>query len=360
MSTKHEGKEMLMENIPNMNYVMSHLRTSARPHGDDTREVTPTTERTRVALYIRVSSADQIKNSSMDVQADRLKQHCKENYYLFRIYREEGESGYSTDRLEFQRMLRDAEMKKFEMILVDKIDRLCRNIRDLVDVYTDLDEAGVGIKSLSEPIDTTHPMGKYFLYQLGLFAEMERDWFRERSRKGREARWKEGKWHGGPPPFGYDYNSGSGMLSVNETEADVVRQIFVKYLEHRSLDQVVNYLKEEGIATRNGGKWAQSTVRGILSRETYIGKQKQGEYEHFYEDLIIVDEEMFEEAQRILQDRKKYSPREMYPKTYADTMFCHQCGRMVHESMRYCCHCGGGLANIGNMTLTRTSLLEPC
>ena len=154
--------------------------------GENTNEDITVTEKRRVALYIRVSSADQMKNSSMDVQADRLKRHCKENKYLFRIYREKGESGYSTDRPEFQRMLQDAEMGKFEMILVDKIDRLCRNIRDLVDVYSDLDELGVGIKSLSEPIDTIHPMGKYFLYQLGLFAEMERDWFRERSRKGRE------------------------------------------------------------------------------------------------------------------------------------------------------------------------------
>ena len=104
---------------------------------------------------------------------------------------------------------------------------------------------------------------------------MERDWFRERNRKGREARLEEGKWHGGPPPFGYDYEPGNGgYLSINEEEAEVVRLIFNKYLEVESLAQVANYLKEEGIPSRNGGEWAQSTIRVILGRETYIGKQK--------------------------------------------------------------------------------------
>lgn len=262
----------------------------------------PRQDRTRVALYIRVSSKDQINNYSMDVQAERLKAFCKANDCLYRIYRDPGESGADTDRPEFQHMLMDAEMQKFELIIVDKVDRLCRSLLNLVELLRFLEELKIGIKSLSEPIDTSNPMSKYFLYQLGMFAEMERDWFRERSMKGRIARIKEGKWHGGTPPYGYDYNKKTGLLEVNQEEAEVVRMIFSKYIKFKSTRKVVNYLNAKGISTRGGLPWRRSIVMVILKRETYIGILKQIEMESDVESII--DNKVFEITQSLMNENR--------------------------------------------------------
>ena len=102
----------------------------------------------RVALYLRVSKKEQIENYSMGTQAERLKKHSKENGYQFRIYRENGESGFDTNRPAFQQMMQDAEDGKFNLLIVDKIDRLCRNLFDLTHIHKLLDELGIAIKSL--------------------------------------------------------------------------------------------------------------------------------------------------------------------------------------------------------------------
>ncbi|MDD5239909.1 MAG: recombinase family protein [Candidatus Nanoarchaeia archaeon] len=296
--------------------------------------------KTVVALYCRVSTLDQANNNySMGVQAERLKKYCLDNGFRYRIYRDSGESGGDVDRPKFQTMLRDAEMGKFNLLLVDKIDRLCRNLQDLVELYSYLDSLGISIKSFSEPIDSSVPMGKYFLYQLGMFAEMERDWFRERSKKGREARLREGKWHGGQPPYGYDYDKESGKLTVNETEKKIVMEIFNKYLKYKSLKQVANYLNDQGIQTRVGSVWRAATILGILKRTAYIGKIEQAGIGSDVE--AIVEEGVFERAQRVLEGRKKYSPKRWeIKKTYVDRKFCQNCGMVAFKNMQYCSGCG--------------------
>lgn len=266
-------------------------------------------EHNRVALYIRVSSKDQTENYSMSVQAKRLKEHCKEKNYLYRIYRENGESGFDTNRPQFQKLLQDAFMGKFDLVIVDKIDRLCRNLCDLTQIHKIFDELGIGIKSLSEPIDTTNHMGKYFLYQLGMFAEMERDWFRERSKKGREARFKEGKWKGGTTPFGYSYNQKIGKLEINETEANAVKLIFKKYSELKNIKLVSNFLNDNNIQTRTGALWHDSTVGNLLSRKIYIGVSEMNDDTYFDEKLRLIDDKLFDEVQKIREQRKNKSPK---------------------------------------------------
>ena len=128
---------------------------------------------------------------------------------------------------------------------------------------------GISIKSLSEPIDTTNPMGKYFLYQLGMFEEMELDWYRERSRKGREARVKKGKCKGWPPPFGYSYNKETGKLEINEKEADVVRLIFNKYLEFGSIQMTSNFLSENNISIITGAIVIEKNLR-VIDDELFL------------------------------------------------------------------------------------------
>lgn len=262
----------------------------------------------RVALYIRVSKKEQLENYSMGTQAERLKKFCKDNNYLYRIYRENGESGFNTDRPAFQQMMQDAELGKFNMVVVDKIDRLCRNLCDLTQIHKIFDELGIAIKSLSEPIDTTTQYCKYFLYMNGMFAEMERDWFRERSKKGKEARFREGKWKGGTTPLGYSYNPETGKLEINEKEAETIKLIFQKYLKFGTMRMVVNWLNENERSTRTGAIWQDSTIGAIISRRTYIGIIEMNGETYGDEELRIIDDKLFHKTQELRDKRRRFSP----------------------------------------------------
>src|SRR3989338_11525425 len=136
----------------------------------------------RVALYIRVSTEDQVREgTSLEVQREFLEGYAKregwEIYYpeKDRIYTEDGYSGYALERPALSKMLKDARLKKFDVVLVYKIDRFARNNRLLLNLVEELDNAGIGFKSATEAFDTVSAAGKLALSMLGTVAQFERD-----------------------------------------------------------------------------------------------------------------------------------------------------------------------------------------
>ncbi|HDK41917.1 MAG TPA: recombinase family protein [Candidatus Pacearchaeota archaeon] len=79
---------------------------------------------------------------------------------MFKIYQDAGISGYSTERPALKELLKDAEQKKFDLVLVHKIDRFSRNLKDLLTLVDELSSYGIGFKSATEPFDTTTSAGK--------------------------------------------------------------------------------------------------------------------------------------------------------------------------------------------------------
>lgn len=134
------------------------------------------------AIYIRVSTEDQAKEGySLEVQREYLESFAKrENYDVFKVYCDDGISAYSTRREALQRLLKDAKDKKFELVLVYKIDRFSRNLKDLLNLVDELSNCGVAFKSATEPFDTSTSTGKLMFQQLGSFAEFERNRIAER------------------------------------------------------------------------------------------------------------------------------------------------------------------------------------
>ncbi len=129
-----------------------------------------------IAIYIRVSTEDQAKRYSLEVQREHLESFAKqEGFEIFKVYQDEGISGYSTERPALKELLKDAKNKKFDLVLVYKIDRFSRNLKDLLNLVDELSSYGVGFKSATEPFDTTTSAGKLMFQQLGSFAEFERN-----------------------------------------------------------------------------------------------------------------------------------------------------------------------------------------
>jgi len=136
-----------------------------------------------IAIYVRVSTEDQAKEGySLEVQREHLESLAKqEGFVVFKIYEDDGISGYSTDRRALKELLKDAKGRKFDLVLVYKIDRFSRNLKDLLNLVDELFSYGVSFKSATEPFDTTTSAGKLTFQQLGSFAEFERNRIAERA-----------------------------------------------------------------------------------------------------------------------------------------------------------------------------------
>lgn len=110
---------------------------------------------------------------------------------------QEAASGGRWDRPEFQKLL--DYLRPGDVVVVWKLDRLFRSLRDLLFITEKLDAAGAGFRSLTESIDTTSPGGRMLMQMLGSFAEFEREMIRERTRAGLERARKEGRVGGRRP-----------------------------------------------------------------------------------------------------------------------------------------------------------------
>src|SRR5246127_5907833 len=112
-----------------------------------------------------------------------------------RIYREKA-SGGRWDRPELHRLL--DQLRKSDVLVVWKLDRLSRSLRDVLTIMERLGEASAGFRSLTEAIDTTTPAGRMMMQMVGSFAEFEREMLRERTRIGLETARREGRVGGRP------------------------------------------------------------------------------------------------------------------------------------------------------------------
>jgi len=143
----------------------------------------------KVALYARVSTKDQ----DTDNQTNRMKEYAEmRGYEVFDEYFEKVSGSKDAKRPEQERLLTDAKRRRFEKVIVIKIDRLGRSIKNLVEILENLETSGVGLEVIDQPIDTSTAMGKFITIILGAAAEFELELIRERTRDGLERTVKNG------------------------------------------------------------------------------------------------------------------------------------------------------------------------
>jgi site-specific DNA recombinase len=227
------------------------------------------------AIYIRVSTEDQAKEGySLEVQREYLESFAKrECLEIFKVYQDDGISGYSTERPALKELLKDIKAKKFDLVLVYKIDRFSRNLKDLLNLVDELSSYGVGFKSATEPFDTTTSAGKLMFQQLGSFAEFERNRIAERVFPGMVKGVQQGNWQGARyAPYGYSYNKGKKLLEVAEKESKVVKLIYTMFLCDKSIFAITEYLTKKGYRNRKGNIFSTKLIGDILKNRVYTGK----------------------------------------------------------------------------------------
>jgi site-specific DNA recombinase len=237
----------------------------------------------QVAIYIRVSTEDQAKEGySLEVQREYLESFAKrEGYEIYKVYCDDGISAYSTRRPALQELLKDAKDKKFKLVLVYKIDRFSRNLKDLLMLVDELSSYGVGFKSATEPFDTTTSAGKLMFQQLGSFAEFERNRIAERVFPGMVKGVLSGNWQGARyAPYGYRYNKEKRLLEIDEQEAKVVKIIFEMCLAGKSIRFITEYLTKKKYRNRKGNIFTTKLIGDILKNRIYTGKLVWNRYHY--------------------------------------------------------------------------------
>ena len=278
---------------------------------------------TKAALYVRVSTDAQYEEGySVDAQKEKLEAYCKlKDIDDYDFYVDGGWTGSNIHRPEMERMIEDIKENKISTVIVYKLDRLSRSQKDTIFLLEDVFiPHNCNFISLNENFDTTTPYGKAMIGILSVFAQLERENIRERTRMGMYERVKSGLWMGGGRvPFGYDYDKEKNILVPNE-HAEDVKKIYNLYLQGYSPNKL-----SEMFDVAN-----DTHISHILDRITYIGKiNYRGEILDGLHEPII-DEDTWNKVQA---ERKRRNSKKTVTSTYLLTglVYCARCG----AKMRY-------------------------
>lgn len=301
----------------------------------------------KCAIYVRVSTEEQAKKYSIPAQLDLLRSFAQiNNHEIFKKYVDEGISGTTLNRPQLRELFNDAERGYFKIVLVYRIDRFFRNTRKLLNAVDELQKMGVSFRSITEPFDTSNPLGSFMISLLGSVAQLERDTLIERSTMGILKSVKEGHYIASTPLYGYNYNSETKKPEINPKESEVIRLIFRFYQKpHMNQVKIAKILNDMSLRTRKGYRWTDTQIHRVLTHSGYRGKWH---YTRGSESVIVsipplINDETFDEIQQLLKKRKPYGNRK-YHYLLLDHLYCGMCGRRMSAKT------GNSTRKIGNKT----------
>ncbi len=282
----------------------------------------------RVTYYSRVSTDHEEQINSLNNQINYFEEMIKsnKNWTYVSGYVDAGISG-TTDykRCEFMRMIDDALLDKFDLIITKEISRFSRNTLDSIKYTRILLEAGVGVYFLNDNINTILPDSELRLTIMASMAQDEVRRLSERVKFGMQRSIKNGIILGNNLLYGYE--KVNNRLIINKEESIVVKRLFTMYaIEKLSLNKIAKIFNEEKIKTSLNRKWNVTTLSRMISNPKYKGfycgrKSEVVDYMSkrvkflsesdwvMYEDYTnippIVDETLFRLANERLNKNKK-------------------------------------------------------
>lgn len=227
----------------------------------------------KAALYIRVSTHHQIDKDSLPFQRQELINYAQYalNISSYEVFEDAGYSAKNTDRPAFQKMFERLRAGEFSHLIVWKIDRISRNLRDFSEMYDELKQHNVTFISKNEQFDTSSAMGEAMLKIILVFAELERKLTAERVSSIMLSRAEKGLWNGANCPLGYIIPNDAKFPVVDVNEAKIIKYIFNSYEQTRSALQVMKLLNQNKLKTKRGGEWTSKTVVDIIRNPFYKG-----------------------------------------------------------------------------------------
>ena len=239
----------------------------------ESTSVEPTTK--RAAIYARFST-DLQNERSIEDQTSLCKSYAeREGLHVVCTYEDRARSGGSVmGRDGLLRMLDQARERSFDVVVVEALDRLSRDMEDLAGIHKRLSFLGIEIRAVHEGVVNTVLVGLR-----GLVGQLYREDNAHKVRRGQAGRVTQGL-AGGGLTYGYAPVPGrSGERVIVSGEAEVVRRIFREYVEGRTPREIAHDLNKERVPPPRGRAWNASTMNGtrdrcagILQNELYVGR----------------------------------------------------------------------------------------
>ncbi|TAM80976.1 MAG: recombinase family protein [Acidobacteria bacterium] len=300
-----------------------------------------TSQQKRACALVRVSTEEQARGGyGLKFQEEDIRTFCERNSLeLLRVFRDEGYSGSTPDRPGFREMMEWARDRRFEVLVVWKLDRLFRDTKLTLQTVDELAALNIKFRSVQESF-THDSNGRFLLTIFAAGAEKERKDINLRMYSGRIAAARRGSLVCGVsnPAYGYRYDKAEKNLLIDGEEAAVVSQIFHWYVDEKlSLYKIQCRLNDMRVPTkydrlgrkkRTGTKgwWGTRVVGRILENESYVGRMMLRKYKRWglarreinlrpKEDWIaietprIISDEIFNLAQKQRAESIANSPR---------------------------------------------------
>lgn len=314
-------------------------------------------ERVKVVAYCRVSTEKDDQLLSLQAQKDFFTEYALRNQLdLVALYADEGISGTKRrNRREFNRMMRDAELGKFQCVYVKDVSRLARNVVDFLQSIRKLKALNVDCRFVTANMSSND--GELTLTILAAVAQEESANLSKRVKFGKRRNAAKGR----VPNLAYGYDKTPGAyfdLAINAFEAGIVRRMFDLYVNQGyGWSRIAALLNREGVRTKRNCQWHPHSVGKLLTNPLYMGKvvnaksyvkdfltgkrEKNPEQAQIVvekPELAIVDEMLFRKAQRVLQRRNEAfchtSERHSNQYCFSTLIKCETCGHSFRRIVR--------------------------
>ena len=307
------------------------------------------TRKLRVAAYARVSSNSEDQLHSFAAQNAYYTELITGNpeWEFVDVYADEGITGTSAEkRDDFQRLLKDCRRGRIDKVLTKSTARFARNTSESLMAVRELRDLGIGVCFEEQGIDTAQMSGELLTAIFSMMAQKESESISENIRWTYQKKMKKGCFITCKAPFGYRLVGGG--LEIVEAEAEIIRLIFQRYLNGRSMEDIAKEITRYGIPTRDKTPyWQTTSIHYILHSEKYAGDslsqktyttrtlphrkiRNRGVYDQYFvpdSHPAIVDRKVFEQVQELLKQKgAAIRPKSGVTYPWTGTVICGNCG----------------------------------
>ena len=319
----------------------------------------------RAVIYARYSSDKQTEDS-IEAQLRACREYASsKQYQIIDTYIDEAVSGKTANRTQYQKLLRDCEKDKFEIILIHKYDRIARNLLEHVTLEQKLKAKNILLISTAQDFGLSNE-AKIMRSLVWSMSEYYNDNLAQETKKGLKETALKGLHTGGCPPFGYDVVNQKYV--INDFEAIFVRKIFDCASKRSGFVDIIKEMEECGVNGKRGKPIKYPQIYEMLRNEKYTGtfvyspdEEKNRANRRSKPNAIrienampqIISKEQFQEVQEIMTERKQTGKTKYL---CSGLVYC-RCGakmhavkskRKGHEYLYYNCskHCGAPVVHM--------------
>ena len=263
-------------NIIELNKKLNNAREGLSPKQQKVLDFYYNNRMSRIAIAMKLA----VSERAIGYIKSRALKKLKKSLFVG-VYYDNGYSGTNTDnRIGFKNMLKDCAKGKIDFIVTKSVSRFARNTIDTLNYVRKLKESNIGIYFEEENINTLDMNGELLLTILSSISQQESLNLSNHVNYGTRMKMQRGEPCGTVKCYGYNYDNETGIMTINEEEAKVIRMIVKWYLEGDGTSKIANRLNDMGIpSSKNMTKvWRNESITRILKNEKIKGDLLIGKY----------------------------------------------------------------------------------